>query len=133
MKRPRSPAINCDDVEVTPEEQILIDAIGQGRVLAVMRGDSQLNRLVDRLGSVMIHIGRLLSAFRKSAHHNITGKQSVTEQLGISHNAVYLRLRYFGLSADDFRDPSVTVYALLLRSKYASLVKQVLDVTRTRG
>jgi hypothetical protein len=84
---------------------------------AVQERDLNLLNLVHRALGGIIEIQELQNAFLKTPHGQIEGDSGVKVQLGISRNAVYLRLRGVGLEPEDFRRPNVTLVWLIGRSR----------------
>jgi hypothetical protein len=58
----------------------------------------------------------VLRAFRSAPNKSIAGAGGVAEQLKISRNALYVRLRDLGLKSQDFFADGATLYTLIQRS-----------------
>lgn len=82
-----------------------------------------LQRYNKFLGGALQTI-QLLRAFQNSPGMRVDGERGVKEQLGISHNAVYLRIEMVGLKAEDFRQPKATAGQLIQKS---SILRPLLD------
>jgi hypothetical protein len=84
--------------------------------------DQETLKFVHKFLSGLLQVKQLLNLFRQ-AQGRLEG---VADLLGISRNAVYLRLDLVGLKADDFRERGVDVRHLVGRSKKLdALVKEL--------
>lgn len=85
---------------------------------AYLRPDRRLVRLVHRFVSGVVLVHELLLAFKNTAAGKIEGKKGLAKKhLQLTPNAVYLLLRWLGLKADDFRQPSADLAVLVTRSR----------------
>jgi hypothetical protein len=89
---------------------------------AFQDNNQEILDLVHRFFSGVIQVKQLLDYFQK-AEGNLEG---VAEALGISRNAVYLRLKMVELTADHFRDKTTTLGSLIHSSpRLSSLLGQL--------
>lgn len=72
---------------------------------------SQVTRLLNSLTQVQ----ELIKAFQ-SANGRITGKDGVAALLNLKPNTVYARLDQLQIDADAFRDPSLDLVGLVMKS-----------------
>jgi hypothetical protein len=77
----------------------------------------ELLRVVQRFVTGLLQICQLFGAFQSSPGQRIDGERGVAKQLGISRNAVYLRVTLAGLTPEDFREPKIDLPRLVLASK----------------
>lgn len=67
-----------------------------------------------------------------SCGYRIDGKRGTAKRLGVSKNAVYVRLQSLGLTRDSFCEPDIPLSRLLLISKKKREFKRLLQVGSKR-
>src|SRR5260370_19096325 len=93
------------------------------------QSEMRLLRLVQKFVAGVVQIAQLFDAFRKTERGQIEGASGVAKKLGISRNAVYLRLEWVGLDAEDFRESKTDLARLVSKS---STVGQLLVELKER-
>lgn len=83
---------------------------------AFKTSDMRLLRFVQKFVGGVVQIAQLFGAFRQTEHHQIEGPSGVAKRLNISRNAVYLRLEWVGLEAEDFREAKTDLARLVSKS-----------------
>jgi hypothetical protein len=129
QQRPTSDLDKCTENNGGQDRLTILKWTRESKVLlehAVIDRDGELLDLVHEFMSGVLQISDLLQAFKKSPGGRIDGTRGVAKHLNLSRPAVYLRLGMVNLTAEDFREPGVTVVRLVeISKKISSLQRQV--------